>query len=275
MLSEKVELLGKGLYKDIPDVLTLKGLPTSSELEYVGSEDFDRTMLETILPAAVEEQINFKDLLEIDFQWICRCLRLLNFGPYHTTNSIFCDSCGQTSYGEFQVNLNTIGCKSLPDGFVNELVVSKDDFLDFSGDVVLKLLTMQQKLNAYADKAFQTADGRQNRELARICYMIQSINGKSGLTPVEIKMMINRDFSAADYIVLKKRVNDLSDYGLRAGGKAQCPKCGNMEAAFIALTDDRFFRPTLGDLRKWKDVRCAGSTKDVPGSTATAVRKHH
>lgn len=252
MLSEKVELLGKGLYKNIPDVLTLKGLPTSSELEYVGSEDFDRTMLETILPSAVEEKINFKELLEIDYQWLCRCLRLLNFGPYHTTNSIFCDTCGRTSYGEFQVNLNTIGCVPMPDGFENKLVIARDNFLDFSGDIVLKLLTMQQRINAYSDKAFQTSDGRSNRELARICYMIQSIDGKTSLTPVEIKMILQRDLSAADYIILKKVVNELSNYGLRAGGKSQCPQCGNKEAAFIALTDDRFFRPTLGDLRQWK-----------------------
>ena len=45
MMSEKVELLGKGLYNDIPDQLTLKAIPTVSELDYVGSEDFEETML--------------------------------------------------------------------------------------------------------------------------------------------------------------------------------------------------------------------------------------
>ena len=32
-ISEKITLLGKGLYKDIPDVLTLKAIPTASELD--------------------------------------------------------------------------------------------------------------------------------------------------------------------------------------------------------------------------------------------------
>ena len=257
-VSEKVQLLGKGLYTDIPDELTLKSMPTISELDYVGSEDFEATMLDKILPSAVEEKVDFHQLLEIDFQWVCRCLRLLNFGPYHTTNSILCDKCGKTSYGEFQVNLQTIACKTLPEGFVNDIVIKKDEFIDFEGDIHFKLPTIQQTINAYKDKAFQTASGKVNRELARICYMITSIKGKSGLTPVEVKLMIQKDLSPADYLVLKERVDELSDYGLRAGGLAQCPKCGSKEAAFIALVDDRYFRPTVGNLREWKHDRSSG-----------------
>ena len=41
-VSEQIELLGKGLYckskSNIPDVLTIKSIPTVSELDYVGSE---------------------------------------------------------------------------------------------------------------------------------------------------------------------------------------------------------------------------------------------
>lgn len=262
-ISEKVELLGKGLYKDIPDVLTLNALPTVSELDYVGSEDFNATMLEKILPQAVSEKVDFKQLLEIDFQWLCRCLRILNFGPYYTTNTIFCDKCGNTSYGEYQVNLNTIGCKPLPEGFVNKLTIPRGCFLDFNGDVTLSLPTIQQMENAYKDKAFQTAKGRINRELARICYMITSIGGKSNLTPIDVKLMIQKEFSAADYIILKEEVTNLTDYGLRAGGSAQCPKCGSKEAAFIALTDDRFFRPTMDNLRAWRDDRNSRRSEDL------------
>lgn len=257
-ISEKVELLGKSLYSSIPNELTLTNIPTISELEYVGAEDYDKALLDSILPSAVAEKINFYDLLEIDFQWVCRCLRLLNFGPYHTTNSIFCDNCGTTSYGEYTVNLNSIKCKTLPEGFVNELVVPKDSFLDFKGEVILTLPTIHQIMNAYKDKAFQVSESRINRELARICYMIKSVKGKSGMTPIEIKLFIEKEFSAADYIILKNEVNELSDYGLRAGGSAQCPKCGHTEAAFIALSDDKFFRPTLGDLRQWKNDRSSG-----------------
>lgn len=164
----------------------------------------------------------------------------------------------KTSYGEFQVNLQTIACKTLPEGFVNDIVIKKDEFIDFEGDIHFKLPTIQQTINAYKDKAFQTASGKVNRELARICYMITSIKGKSGLTPVEVKLMIQKDLSPADYLVLKERVDELSDYGLRAGGLAQCPKCGSKEAAFIALVDDRYFRPTVGNLREWKHDRSSG-----------------
>ena len=99
-ISETIELLGKGCYKNnIPDTITLTSIPTASELDYVGSEDFEQVMLDNILPKAVKEDIPFRELLEIDFQWICRCLRILNYGPYHTTNAILCDQCGQTSFG--------------------------------------------------------------------------------------------------------------------------------------------------------------------------------
>ena len=94
-ITEKLELLGKGLYTDIPDIITLKSLPTISELEFVGNDDFDETMIEKILPQSVEEDINFNNLLEIDYQWILRCLRIFNYGPYHTTNSVYCPKCGK------------------------------------------------------------------------------------------------------------------------------------------------------------------------------------
>ena len=158
-ITEQIELLGKGLYKNIPNILTLKQLPTSSELDYVGSEDFDKVMLEKILPQAIEEKINFDELLEIDYQWILRCLRILNYGPYHTTNSLFCKDCGSISYGEYQVNLNTVEVKALPEGFVNDVVIKKDEFLEFDKDIHLKLPTIQRALNSRKDKAFQTSEG--------------------------------------------------------------------------------------------------------------------
>lgn len=270
-ISEKVELLGKGLYTDIPDTLTLSSIPTASELEYVGSEDFEKTMLESILPKAVEEKIDFKQLLEIDFQWICRCLRILNYGPYYTTNAIFCSDCNKISHGEYKVNLETIECKPLPEGFVNDIVIPKEEFIDFDGDIHLKLPTIQKMMNAEKDKAFQNAEGETNRELARMCYMITSIRNKNNLTPVEIKMIIQNELSSADYIILKSMVQQMSDYGLRAGGVAQCPKCGSMDAAFMALINDKFFRPTLGDLREWKHSKSKRTDQDVPPSKTKTV----
>ena len=272
MISEKIELLGKGLYNGaIPDELTLTSIPTASELDVVGSEDFHAVMLDKILPNAVAEKgINFRNLLEIDFDWICRCLRLLNYGPYHTTNTVYCGLCG-ASYGEFRVNLNTIDCVPLPDKFENKLKIAKDEFIDFKGDVIIKLPTIQDAINAYKDKAFINDKGRINRELARMCYMITSIKGKTGLTPVEIKMIIQKEFSAADYVLLKEAIRDLTDFGLRAGGKTQCPKCRSMDATFIALTDDRFFRPTVGDLREWKRSRSSGSDEELSGSSTATV----
>ena len=138
MMSETFELLGKGMYNGtIPDVLTLKSIPTTSELDYVGSEDFDRVMIEKILPQAVEEKVDFYNLLEIDYQWICRCSRLINYGPYHTVNTIFCGKCHTTSHGEYIVNLYTIPCIPLPENFKNSITISKDEFIDYDKDVVI------------------------------------------------------------------------------------------------------------------------------------------
>lgn len=271
MISEKLELLGRGLYKSIPNVITLKDIPTASELDCVGSEDFDRVMLEKVLPAAIEEKIDCYELLEIDYQWVCRCLRILNYGPYYTTNAIFCADCNKRSFGEYQVNLNTVECIPLPEGFINELHITKDNFIDFDGDIKIKLPTIRQIINAYKDKAFQTPDGKSNRELAKICYMITSIKGKTGLTPVDVKLIIQNELSSADYIMLKDAVYELSNFGLRAGGVAQCPNCHNKNATFIALPDDRFFRPTVGNLRSWRADRDAGSDEKLSGTKTETI----
>lgn len=269
-ISEKIELLGKGLYKDIPDVLTLKAIPTASELDYVGGEDFQATMLDIILPKAVEEQINFRQLLEIDFQWVCRCLRILNYGPFYTTNAIFCPDCDAVSRGEYQVDLRTVEVKVLPEGFKNTIVIPKSDFIDFDGDIVLHLPTVQEMINAENDALFKDSNGDINRNLARLCYMITSIGGKSNLTSTEIRFIIQNKLTSADFFVLKSTAYDLTNYGLRAGGKTGCPKCGSAKASYVALVDDRFFRPTLGNLRSWKadrDAKKSGESANTDGAS--------
>lgn len=270
-ISEKIELLGKGLYGNIPDVLTLTSIPTASELDYVGGEDFDKTMLDTILPQAIEEDIDFYKLLEVDYYWICRCLRILNYGPYFTANAIFCSDCGKVTYGEYSVDVRTVNVKPIPEGFVNDVVIKKDEFIDFNKDVHLKLLTVADKINSEKDKAFVDARGNRNSELARICYCIKSIGTDTTLSPVDIRFKVVNELSAADYIVLKNRVYELTDYGLRSGGTCGCPKCHSKEASFLAMVDDRFFRPTLGDLRNWKRDRSSGKVENILGNKADDV----
>lgn len=271
MLSEKTALLSKGLYKNIPDVITLKSIPTSSELDFVGSEDFDKTMLEVIFPQAIEEKFDFYDLYEADYQWICRCMRILNYGPYHTANTIFCGECGEISTGEFRVDLRTINATPFPDGFKPEVTIKRDELIDFNGDITVKLLTMRDVTTAYNDEAFKMKDGKMNRELARLCYSITQFGIKSNLNPIDMRATIMKELSSADYIVLRDRVSELTDFGLRAGGVTQCPKCHKNNATYIALVDDKFFRPTVGDLRAWRDDKRSGTTKDTTGSKTAAV----
>lgn len=273
-VSEKIELLGKGLYDNIPDVLTLKSIPTASELDYVGAEDFETTMLKNIFPKAIEggENMDFGKLLEIDFHWICRALRLLNYGPYFTTNMIICPKCGAV-HGEYRVDLRNIGVRELPENFVNSLVIPKDEFIDFNEDITLHLPTIQEMLNARNDKLFETRNGF-NMELARKCYMVTSIGNHKNIPPVEVKHLIQTSLSPADYIVFTSISNDLIDYGLRYGGYTVCPKCKNTEAAFAALVSDKFFRPTMGDLRAWRDDRNSRGNENIPTDKAGTVRKN-
>ena len=54
-----------------------------------------------------------------------------------------------------------------------------------------------------------------------------------------------------------------------------CPKCGDTEAAFLSLVDEKFFRPTLGDLREWKNSKSSGRGKNVSRSASSDAGKHN
>lgn len=264
-IQENIQLLGTpAIYKhaNIPQVLTLQSLPTISELEYVSAEDFDEVMLSSILPRAIKESIDCKQLLEIDYQWILRALRILNYGPHFTTNTVFCPKCGRVPYGEYSVDLTSIECKPLPANFSGRIKISaKEEFIEFQEDIEIHLLTIQETLTAYKDTAFLGRSGNINRELARTCYMISKIGAESDLSPVDIRMKIENNMCPTDYLILKKRIVELTDYGLRAGGVTTCPKCGNTNATFVAFIDDRYFRPTLDNLRAWKADRDSRRTE--------------
>ena len=277
-VSEKLELLGKGLYKDIPNVITLKSIPTASELDYVGAEDFEKTMLDKIFPVAIEEDFDYYKLLEIDFHWICRALRLLNYGPYITTNAIFCAHCGQISRGEYRVDLRTVPVEVLPEKFVNNIVIPKETFMDFDKDIVMHLPTIKEMLNARDDNYFKYENGESNLRLARKCYMVSSIGDHKNITPVEVKPILQNGLSPADYILFNDAANKLIDYGVRGGGTTRCPKCQSDEAAFLVAIDDKFFRPTLGDLYAWRDDRRNGkweeSDKDLSANKARSIQQN-
>lgn len=270
MMSEKIELLGKNCYTDIPSELTLKAFPTVTELDYVGSEDFEKTMLDVILPKCIEEKINPHKLLQIDFQWICRCLRFLNYGPYFTTNAVLCNKCGVVRQ-EYQVDLRTIETIPLPDNFVNDIVISKQEFVDYNYDVHLHLLTIQEAIDMKKDKLFNRPDGTSNLDYARVCYSITSMGNEKNMSPLTAKVEIESKMSAADFKILVATVNKLTDYGLRGGGRCVCPRCHSDEAAYIALPDDRYFRPTVGDIRKGRNCRNIRGVEDVSGNTTEAV----
>jgi len=267
-ITETIELLGKGLYgEDIPDTLTLIPMTSTLQMEYEGSESLETTLLDSILPKCVQEKIDFRKLLNIDFQWVLRALRILTFGEFHTTDTIFCRSCDDISRGEYRVNITTIPCRPLPEGFKNTLKIRKEDLMDCGHDIEFKLLTVQEIINARKDKAFTIA-GKHNIELARVCYMISSMNGKKDMKPFEVRLEVDK-LSGPDWVLLKSSMMELLEYGLEATGSTKCPKCGE-EAVFIALVDERFLFATVGDIREWRNSGGRGKAKNISADTAAA-----
>ena len=271
-ITEKVQLLGAGLYSDgIPNELTLTAIPTASELDYVGAEDFHEVMLTKILPQCIEEPINPKALLEMDYYWVLRCLRIINYGPYIKVNGIYCSDCDTASEGEYLVDLRTVECNPIPQGFENKLTISKDNFISFNQDIEIKLPTIQEIQNSTKDKQFKDAMGRVNRRFARICYVIRKIGGQP-VDPVTVRLRLQKELEPADYAILQDEIRNLDNYGLRSGGTVKCPACGGPNGHFITFIDERFFRPDMDCLRKWRDDRNKRKDEDVPGTEAGSVQ---
>lgn len=274
MLSETVVLFGKGLYKTIPDSIKLSAVPTASELEYVGAEDFDSTMLNTIFPEVIEdsEGMDFKELLEVDYDWICRCLRMKSYGPFFNTNRIFCSNCDKVHRGDYTVDLRNVGVNLIPEGFINRIAIDSDEFIDFKDNIVMHLMTMQDHLAMQKDTAFDRKNGSKDVTLARMCYSIKQIGLHENMTPLDVRAYIKNNMSSADYEILKSIVNENDNYGLQFTGSATCPVCGSTDAYFIALQQDKFFRPTVGDLRNFKQSIRQGDWEKLPGDPARYVR---
>lgn len=270
-VTEKIELLGK--YQDIPSTLTLKSIPTASELDYVSAEDFDKIMLDKILPQAVEEDFKPRHLLEIDYQWVLRALRILNYGPYHTTNRIFCPDCSSINDGEYHVDFRNIDVVPLPEGFKNDIVIKRDEFIDFDKDFHLHMLTIDEALKLENDKLFKDDTGKQNTDLARLCYEIHQI-GNNPSTPLESRGVIASKMSPADYKILTDIAQERTNYGLVLSGHCECPNCHSKNAMFIAPVNDRFFRVSLADLRLWKLDKDRERVSNTSGSTKKAVSKN-
>ena len=134
----------------------------------------------------------------------------------------------------------------------------------------MKLLTIQERINAFQDQLFVTG-GKVNREFARLCYSITSIGNEKQVTPINVKLAIEQKLSRADYIILADTAKELSNYGLRAGGSTTCPVCGAKNAAYIALVDDRFLRPSVGDLKAGRNDRRARYDENSARSETAAV----
>lgn len=257
-ISERVELLAE--YTNTPKVLTVSAISTNLELELVSNEDYDATMLDTILPKVVKESVDFHSLLEIDYQWLCRCIRFLSYGPEVTVRSIICDDCGKYHKGEYKADLRVVSCAPLPNNFHNTFTIHPQEFLDTDiGYVTFHLPTVDEgiQIRTACDQYLN------NPVLSKMCVMIDSI-GDSRLTedPKENMDLIFHKFNSADYQILVSLVTQMSDFGLRSYGDIQCPVCRSSHARFFALPNDLYFT------RPW-ELDSEESVVDVNGQLKT------
>ena len=276
MLSEKVVLIAQDAYSTIPNELNVNAVPTATELEYVGAEDFDKAMVNDVLPKVVDdsEGMDFSELYDFDYDWLCRCLRLKSYGPYFTTNRIFCPDCNDVHRGEYQVDLRSVPITPMPKGFVNDLTIDADEFIECKDRISFKLLTVKDKMHIDQDTMFDRSDGTKNLSLARLCYQIKSIGNQKDMTPLDVRQYITKKMSAADYEILKDCVAKLTNFGMHVMGYATCPVCGSKNAYYIALQQDKFFRPSVGDIKQYKSAIRSGDWEKLPGDPAKYVRKH-
>lgn len=276
MLSEKVVLIAQDAYSTIPNELNVNAVPTATELEYVGAEDFDKAMVNDVLPKVVDdsEGMDFSELYDFDYDWLCRCLRLKSYGPYFTTNRIFCPDCNDVHRGEYQVDLRSVPITPMPKGFVNDLTIDADEFIECKDRIYFKLLTVKDKMHIDQDTMFDRSDGTKNLSLARLCYQIKSIGNQKDMTPLDVRQYITKKMSAADYEILKDCVAKLTNFGMHVMGYTACPVCGSKNAYYIALQQDKFFRPSVGDIKQYKSAIRSGDWKKLPGNPAEYVRKH-
>lgn len=274
MLSESVVLLGQNMYKTIPNTININAVPTASELEYVGAEDFDRTMVMSIFPKVVDNSdgMDFTELLEIDYDWICRCLRIKSYGPYITTNRIYCNDCNEAHKGDYQVDLRNVGITPLPDNASKVIRIDSDEFLECKDDFELNLLTMNDKLVQQQDSMFDRKDGTRDGALANICYMVKRIGSEEGITPIDVRNYIMNKLSAVDYEILKTIVSEKTNFGLHVMGNVECPVCHGKDAYFIALRQDKFFRPSMGDIKQYKQAVRSGEWEGFSGNPSGYVR---
>ena len=274
MLSESVILLGQDIYKTIPNQININAVPTASELEYVGAEDFDRTMVMSIFPKVVDESdgMDFTELLEIDYDWICRCLRIKSYGPYITTNRIYCNDCNDVHKGEFQVDLRTVGLTPLPSNCSTTVKISSEDFIYCKDDFELRLLTMKDRLVQQQDTLFDRKDGTRDGAFANICYMVKRIGTDDTVTPIDVRNYIKSKMESIDYEILKTEVSERTNFGLHVMGSVECPVCHGNDAYFIALRQDKFFRPSMGDIKQYKLAVRSGEWEGLSGDPSRYVR---
>lgn len=245
LISEKLRLLGS--YQDIPQTLTISAMTTELELMLVSSEDYYQSMIDDIFPNIISEKFNYLNLLEVDFQWICRCLRILSYGPETTITAITCPDCGQVSYGEYKINFNSVGCSEIP----NRLRSGRDVIYIGDNEFWYHLLTMKEVISLSDQPDV-------HKLVSMICGYSHYIDDD-----IETKLYWVNKLSCAEYVILSSKLKEVSNLGLCDRGNVQCPKCFSKNSVFILPKDDKFF------VRPWELSNRDSETLNVQGKIKT------
>lgn len=268
---------GSNFYgEDVPKTITIKTTTTGDELEKCAAEAFHNVMVEKILPRCIEPKFNFRKLLEIDYNIILRKMLAVSCGPFVKPTNLTCSDCGAfIKNPEELASLETVETTPIPEDIGDEIVCPAGELLYNEDEIHLRFTRVS---NILSDSALlqklRQANANITREqlqyelsMNRLAYLL-----KSAGPPEEQKPFADFNFAigylkrmdANDIRMLAKFYSDATTYGDSPLVKTKCPVCQGHNAEFQNVITAYSFRPTVEQLRAWRDLRRAES-QAVPG----------
>lgn len=235
-LTEDVQMISRGILKNIPPTITIKALQRKDKKKVLMSNTDD--VLLSLLQSCIvnPKDFNVYDLLPFESQYLLYRLRILTYGNENTFNEQ-CPYCGEIN--DVKMDLNSIPIIDIPDNFK----LSFDIQLPISGDVLTCKLLTEGELSKIRKESKEFTNNTGVDDLDRIWEArIIAINGHTKLAPIEITQYLD-EMSDYDSEYFMEYYNNYSgNYGLQTKLNYICDKC-NKKVESEMPNIATFFRP--------------------------------
>lgn len=238
-----VRLPSNGLINPNITEVTLRRMTTKQSKALFTSSD--PNYLTTLLLSCIVEPVNIKatDLHSNDVIYLLFILRYIS-SPKALQQKVICQrgSCQHTYETEVKINELKVNYAT-PEKYILNCK------LPDTGDVItFKILSEGELINCenianrkIKQENIPLAEEEWNRMLAKIAYMIQTVNDKEFNTFDE-KIKYLEDLSYYDFEYFNKIYNDIiSSFGVDRKVISTCPKCGNTNEVYAYISPE-FFR---------------------------------